>query len=54
VQSGRLTANVGSGRVLEKVGFRLVGRRKIRFGAKFGFQALEISQYELLRKDYRP
>lgn len=54
IHSGGLTINVGSGRVLEKAGFRPVSRQMIRFGEKFGHVLLEVSHYELLRTDYKP
>lgn len=52
IRSGCLTANVGSWRVLEKSGFRLVSRRRTKFGAKFDHQELEVCHYELSRRDW--
>ena len=52
IRSGCLTANVGSWRVLEKSGFRLVSRQRTRFGAKFDHQELEVSHYEVSRSDW--
>jgi ribosomal-protein-alanine N-acetyltransferase len=52
IRSGCLSANVGSWRVLEKAGFRLVGRQTTRFGAKFDHQELEVCHYEVSRREW--
>lgn len=52
VRSGCLAANVGSRRVLEKVGFQERAHQMIQFGEKFGFQTLEVTHYELPRTTY--
>ncbi len=52
IRSGGLTDNVGSWRVLEKSGFRLVSRQRTKFGAKFDHQELEVCHYELSRSDW--
>ena len=52
IRSGCLAANVGSWRVLEKSGFRLVSRQRTRFGAKFDHQELAVCHYEVSRSDW--
>lgn len=52
IRSGCLTANVGSWRVLEKSGFRLVSRQRTKFGAKFDHQELEVCHYEVSRSHW--
>jgi ribosomal-protein-alanine N-acetyltransferase len=52
VRSGCLSINVGSWRVLEKAGFRLVRRQTTRFGAKFSHQELEVCHYEVSRREW--
>jgi [ribosomal protein S5]-alanine N-acetyltransferase len=51
IRSGGLTANSGTQRVLEKVGFRLLRREMVTFGLKFNFQTLEVAYWELLRSN---
>jgi ribosomal-protein-alanine N-acetyltransferase len=52
IRSGCLSSNVGSWRVLEKAGFRLVGQQPTKFGAKFDHQELEVCHYEVSRREW--
>lgn len=51
VHSVCLTRNIGSGRVLEKCGFRLMRRELVQLGVKFDNQRLEASRFELPRPE---
>lgn len=50
INSGCLSRNAGSRRVLEKAGFRFCRVDEVCFGAKFNNQTLEVSQFSFHRR----
>ena len=52
IHSGCLTRNIGSVKVLKKVGFEIVERYESKRGPKFDNQVLETSLFRLLRENW--